>query len=77
MHEKLITSLGGGQAPDLSVIGTRWLLELMDMGVVEPIEQHLSKELLDNIPESIMEGKLKGALRLTGRNRSANYALSN
>lgn len=62
MHDKLITSLGAGQPPDLSIIGTRWLIELMDMGVVEPIEQHLSKELLDNIPESIMEGKLKGTL---------------
>ncbi len=61
-HEKLITALGAGQPPDLSVIGTRWLLELMDMGVVEPIEQHLSKELLNNIPESIMEGKLKNVL---------------
>lgn len=62
LHEKLITSLGGGQAPDLSVIGTRWLLEFMDLDVVEPIEQHLSKELLGNIPESIMEGKIKGVL---------------
>jgi len=62
LHDKLITSIGGGQAPDLSVIGTRWLLEFMDMGVVEPIEQHLSKELLGNIPESIMEGKIKGVL---------------
>ena len=62
LHDKLITSLGGGQAPDLSVIGTRWLLEFMDMDVVEPIEQHLSPELLGNIPESIMEGKLKGVL---------------
>lgn len=62
LHDKLITSLGGGQAPELSVIGTRWLLEFMDMGVVEPIEQHLSKELLANIPESIMEGKIKGVL---------------
>ncbi len=62
MHNKLITSLGAGQAPDLSVIGTRWLIEFMEMGVVEPIEQHLSKELLNNIPESIMEGKLEGKL---------------
>jgi multiple sugar transport system substrate-binding protein len=62
LHDKLITALGGGQAPDMSVIGTRWLFELMDMGVVEPIEGHLSKELLDNIPESIMEGKLNNVL---------------
>jgi multiple sugar transport system substrate-binding protein len=62
LHDKLITSLGAKQAPDLSVIGTRWLLEFMDMGVVEPIEQHLSKQLLGNIPESIMEGKIKNVL---------------
>lgn len=62
MHDKLITSLGGNQAPDLSVIGTRWLLEFMDMGVVEPIQQHLSQQLLDNIPADIMEGKIKGTL---------------
>jgi multiple sugar transport system substrate-binding protein len=34
----------------------------MDMDVVEPIEGYLSKELLDNIPESIMEGKLNNVL---------------
>jgi multiple sugar transport system substrate-binding protein len=62
LHDKLITTLGGGQAPELSVIGTRWLLEFMDMDVVEPIEQHLSEDLLATIPESIMEGKLKGVL---------------
>ena len=62
LHDKLITSLGAGQAPDLSVIGTRWLIEFMEMGVVEPIEQHLGAEVLGNIPESIMEGKLDNTL---------------
>ena len=62
LHDKLITALGADQAPDLSVIGTRWLIEFMEMDKVEPIAQHLSKELLENIPESIMEGKLKGVL---------------
>jgi len=62
LHDKLITSIGGGQAPDLSVVGTRWLLEFMDMGMVEPIEQHLSRKLLSNIPGSIMEGKIKNVL---------------
>ena len=61
-HDRLITFIAGGNAPDLSVIGTRWLLELMDMGVVEPIEQHLSKELLDNIDPALFEGKIKGVV---------------
>lgn len=62
LETKLTTALGGGEAPDLSVIGTRWILNYLDMDVIEPIEQHLSKELLANIPESIMEGKIKGTL---------------
>lgn len=62
MHDRLITYIAGGNAPDLSVIGTRWLLELMDMGVVEPIEQHLSPELLDNIDPALFEGKIKGVV---------------
>jgi len=61
-HDRLITFIAGGNAPDLSVIGTRWLLELMDMGVVEPIEQHLSPELLDNIDPSLFEGRIKGVV---------------
>ena len=62
LHDKLIASLGGGQAPDLSVIGTRWILEFMDMDVIEPIEQHLSKALIENIPPAIMEGKINNTL---------------
>ena len=62
VHDKLITSLGAGQAADLSVIGTRWIIEFMDMGVIEPIENYVSKEVLANIPESIMEGKLNNTL---------------
>ena len=62
LHDKLITALGGNQAPDLSVIGTRWLLEFMDMDVVEPMEKYLSKGLLANIPEALMEGKLNNTL---------------
>jgi len=61
-HDRLITYIAGGNPPDLSVIGTRWLLELLDMDVVEPIEQHLSQELLDNIDPALFEGKIKGVL---------------
>lgn len=61
-HDRLITFIAGNQAPDLSVIGTRWLLELMDAGVVEPIEQHLSKELINNIEPAAMEAKIGNVL---------------
>jgi len=62
MHDRLITYIIGGNPPDLSVIGTRWLLELWDMGVVEPIEQWLSDELLDNIDPALREGVVEDVL---------------
>jgi len=62
MHDRLIAFVAGKQPPDLSVIGTRWLLELLDMGVVEPIEKWISKELFNNIDPALMEGKIKGVL---------------
>ncbi|MGQ9622946.1 MAG: extracellular solute-binding protein [Candidatus Caldatribacteriaceae bacterium] len=61
-HDRLISLVAGGKPPDLAVIGTRWLLELLDMGVVEPIEKWLSKDLLNNIDPALMEGKIKGVL---------------
>lgn len=62
LHDRLITFVAGNRAPDLSVIGTRWLLELLDMGVVEPIEQHLSKALINNIEPAAMEAKIGNVL---------------
>jgi len=62
LHDKLLVSIAGGRPPDLSVIGTRWLLEFLDMGVVEPIEKHLSKELLDNIEPGTMEARINNIL---------------
>lgn len=61
-HDRLISLLAGKEPPDLAVIGTRWLLELLDMDVVEPIEKWVSKDLLDNIDPALMEGKVKGVL---------------
>jgi multiple sugar transport system substrate-binding protein len=62
MHEKLITSVSGGQPPEVSVIGTRWLLELMSMGVVEEVTNYVSKSTIDNIFPGTMEGKIGGKL---------------
>jgi multiple sugar transport system substrate-binding protein len=61
-HDRLISLLAGKEPPDLAVIGTRWLLELLDMDVVEPIEKWVSKDLLNNIDPALMEGKVKGVL---------------
>ena len=62
LHDKLVVAIAGGRPPDLSVIGTRWLLEYLDIGVAEPIEKHLSKELLDNIEPGAMEARINNVL---------------
>lgn len=62
LKQRLTTYIAGGKEPDLSVIGTRWLLSFHADGVVEPIEQHLPKNLLDNIDPAAMEGRIDGKL---------------
>jgi len=62
VHDKLLSSIAGGKPPDISVIGTRWLLEFLEMDVCEPIEGYLSKELLANIEPATLEAKIKGVL---------------
>jgi len=60
---RLDTFVAGGEAPDIAVIGTRWLLKYMDLGVVEPIEKWISKPVLEDIIAATMEGKIGGELK--------------
>jgi multiple sugar transport system substrate-binding protein len=62
MYDKLTTSIAGGKPPEISVIGTRWLLELMTMGVVDEVTQYLSSSTVNNIAPGAMEAKLGGEL---------------
>jgi len=62
MYDKLTTSIAGGKPPEISVIGTRWLLELMAMDAVDEVTQYLSKSTVNNIAPGAMEAKLKGKL---------------
>lgn len=62
LHDKLTTALAGGKPPEISVIGTRWLLEFMELDAVEEVTQYLSKSTVDNIAPGAMEAKIKGKL---------------
>ncbi|MEW5818292.1 MAG: sugar ABC transporter substrate-binding protein, partial [Spirochaetota bacterium] len=62
MHDKLVTSIAGGKPPEISVIGTRWILELMAMDAVDEVTSYVSKTTLDNISPGAMEAKIKGKL---------------
>ncbi len=62
MYDKLTTSIAGGKPPEISVIGTRWLLEFMAMGVVDEVTQYLSSATVNNIAPGAMEAKVGGEL---------------
>jgi multiple sugar transport system substrate-binding protein len=62
MEDKITTSLAGGKPPELSVIGTRWLLEYMTLGAVEEVTKYVSKTTIDNIAPGAQEAKIEGKL---------------
>lgn len=62
MHDKLTTSLAAGTPPDASVIGTRWLLEFMDLDAVVSPVKYVSQSTIDNIAPGAMEAKIGGVL---------------
>lgn len=61
-HDRLVTWIAGNQAPDLAIVGTRWILEFNQMGVVEPADALLSKEFLDGFIGPSLEARIKGRL---------------
>jgi multiple sugar transport system substrate-binding protein len=62
MYQKLTTAVAGGQPPELSIIGTRWLLEFMDMDQVDEVTKYVSKATIDNIAPGAVEARIKGKL---------------
>jgi multiple sugar transport system substrate-binding protein len=62
MQNKLTTSVAGGTPPDISVVGTRWILDFMSTNSVDEVTQYVSKATLDNINPAAMEAKVKGKL---------------
>ncbi len=62
MQSKITTSLAGGAPPEISVIGTRWLLDYMATDSVSEVTSIVSKATINNIASGAMEAKIKGKL---------------
>jgi multiple sugar transport system substrate-binding protein len=62
MQTKLTTAVAGGTPPEISVVGTRWILDFMSTNSVDEVSQYLSKATMDNINPAAMEAKVKGKL---------------
>lgn len=63
--QRLTTDIAGGTAPDLSIIGTRWLLDFASQGVAEPLDSYLTPEVKGKFIDvfmapSVINGKTMG-----------------
>ena len=62
MQNKITTTLAGGMPPEISVVGTRWLLDYMATNSAAEVTPYVSKATLDNIAPGAMEAKINGKL---------------
>ncbi|MGH9916968.1 MAG: ABC transporter substrate-binding protein, partial [Pyrinomonadaceae bacterium] len=65
LQQKLTTDISAGANADLSIIGTRWLLDYVSEGIVAPLDEHIKPEFkarfIDTfLTPSVMNGKVYG-----------------
>ncbi|GGD39287.1 ABC transporter substrate-binding protein [Sinisalibacter lacisalsi] len=63
--QRLTTDIAGGAAPDISIIGTRWLLDFAEQGIAEPVDDYLTPEFKDTFIDtfmapSVIDGQIMG-----------------
>ena len=63
--QRLTTDIAGGSSPDISIIGTRWLLDFAAQGIAEPVDAYLTPEFKSTFIDtfmapSVMDGKIMG-----------------
>jgi multiple sugar transport system substrate-binding protein len=65
LQQKLTTDISAGANADLSIIGTRWLLDYVQQGVVAPLDSYITPDFKARFIEtflspSVMNGKTYG-----------------
>ena len=65
LQQRLTTDIAGGTAPDIAMIGTRWLLDYVKNDVAEPMDSYITPEFKAGfidafLAPSTLEGKLYG-----------------
>lgn len=63
--QKLTTDIAANRAPDISIIGTRWLVDFVAQGIVEPLNEYITEDFRETfIPvffePSEIDGKIYG-----------------
>ena len=54
LQQRLTTDIAGGTAPDISIIGTRWLVDFVENDIVEPLDQYMDDEFKGRFIETFM-----------------------
>jgi len=54
LQQRLTTDIAGGTAPDISIIGTRWLVDFVENDVVEPLSSYMDDEFKSRFIETFM-----------------------
>jgi multiple sugar transport system substrate-binding protein len=44
LQQRLTTDIAGGTAPDIAIIGTRWLVDYAGQGIAEPLDPYITPE---------------------------------
>jgi len=70
-HEKLLSWIASGDPPDISVIGPKWLPELIKLNGVQPFDPYVDEAFLGNFPDALLE-----PLTIDGKVYSVPEALS-
>lgn len=65
LQQRLVTDVAGGTAPDISIIGTRWLVDFVENDVVAPMDDYFTPEFEERFIEvfmapSTLEGSVFG-----------------
>jgi multiple sugar transport system substrate-binding protein len=65
LFQRLTTDIAGGRAPDISIIGTRWLAEFVQEGLAEPIDGYMTDEFRESfidafLTPSVIDGQTYG-----------------
>jgi multiple sugar transport system substrate-binding protein len=65
LEQRLTTDIAGGTAPDIAMIGTRWLVDFVKNDIAEPLDSYITAEFKARFNENFMtpstiNGKLYG-----------------
>lgn len=68
LFDRIVTSIGSGDAPDAMYIGSRWIPQLANLGALTPLGKYASEEKLGMYPQPVMDtvtytGKIYGIVK--------------